>query len=237
MPLVVKCPCGKQYEVGERHQQEQIRCGSCGRTLAVPRETAPEEDDLPLLSAADDELEELEVLEQEVERGGPARLPGLPPVGPRCYLCDGEGKGRTYHFFAGWYEFTQTYGIVTTRYKNLQKYGIYLCQECAQVEWKRIYNIRVILWGGGLFVPLLGLLLVLAGVRDRSLTLLLLIVMAVLFAGLLAGLSHSVWKCLAPPDRDRMERLAIGWARRDEDFAEAGDTFFTSDQFRSLKVN
>ncbi len=235
MPLVVKCPCGKQYEVGERHRQEQIRCGSCGRTLAVPRELAPEDDDAPLLSAGAGPLEELEVLEEEDERGGPARPPD--PLQPRCYLCDGEGKGRTYHFFAGWREFTQTYGIVTTRYKKLQKYGIYLCQECAAAEWQRIFKVRVVLWGGGLFVPLLGLVLVLAGVRDRSLTLFLLIVLAVLFAGLLAGLIHSVLKCLGPPDRDRMERLAIRWARRDEDFAEAGDTFFTSDQFRNLKVN
>jgi len=131
-----------------------------------------------------------------------------------------------------------SYGnVVTTRYKNLQKYGIYLCQECAVAEWKRIYNVRTVLWGGGLFVPLLGVVLVLAGVQDRPLTLLLLIILVVLSIGLIAGLVHSVLKCLAPPDRDRMERLAIRWARRDEDFAEAGDTFFTSDQFRNLKVN
>jgi len=239
MPMIVKCPCGKQYEVGGQHRQEQIRCSSCGRTLAVSRELALEGDAAPLPAADEPPLDDLEVLEQVDERERPVeRRASLPPVGPRCYLCDGEGKGKSYHFFAGWFESTLSYGnVVTTRYKNLQKYEIYLCQECAVAGWKRIYKVRVVLWGGGLFVPLLGVVLVLAGVQDRPLTLLLLIILVVLSIGLIAGLIHSVLKCLAPPDRDRMERLAIRWARRDEDFADAGDVFFTSNQFRNLKLN
>ena len=58
-----------------------------------------------------------------------------------------------------------------------------------------------------------------------------------LLVGLLAGVIYSLWQCIALRlDRDGMERLVIRWACRDEDFAEAGDVFLTTDQFRNLRL-
>src|SRR5262249_16450441 len=95
MPSVVKCPCGKQYELGERHRSEQIQCGSCGRTLAGPGGFEPEEDEEGPLRFEERPAEELDDLEEVEERGLGRQRAGGPLVRPFCYLCDTEGKGKT----------------------------------------------------------------------------------------------------------------------------------------------
>jgi hypothetical protein len=159
---------------------------------------------------------------------------------PACFWCDGPRKCKTYSFYAGFCEGTKETGYFrlegrefTTRYRNVGRYSVFLCRECARVWWLTHYIKIALVWTALLLALLVAGLVFKTSLPPQHRETATLVV--VLGVSVLAVVAIGVCVCmgmLLTPKRETMEQLVIAKARRR--FPEWGDSFFTKDMYQNL---
>jgi hypothetical protein len=177
--------------------------------------------------------------ETEQDEGDLAEGRGKSKKVGTCYVCEEEGKGKAYHFWAGFElsssrktNFMAGTVSVTASYRDLQKYGIFLCRDCAVSLWRKKYLKTALGFAIPMILCIIGSVIVKLKAPEnlgQPMSIVLLIIAGVF--GIFFAMEF--WKVLSPSlYRPSMEYLVIDLVR--PDYADRGDTFFTTDEQKAL---
>jgi hypothetical protein len=156
----------------------------------------------------------------------------------RCHRCDEVAPGKAYRFYYGTrdrerksYNFNTGVMLTTVNYLGMGRHAVFLCRDCATYLWRLKYVVPAFLLflavlavaGLGLFFyvwagPEVGVWGLIGG--------------GVLAALVLVPVGVNLYRAFAEePDRDVMERIAIGLARKEFEAEGLADSFFTSEEY------
>jgi hypothetical protein len=219
-----------------RNAGTRQRCDECGEHLRFP-ELEDNDDNVERLEEVDDDDTTAADLDEEERRQKYAGKPTQSKKKGICLLCENEGKGKFYTFYAAFLEnvdrkhdYWSGQTTVRTTYSGMHKTGVFLCPECALGAWRKKYLLELILWSiPTVFFFFIALVIALTaslpGPRSAV------IPMFLLGCVFLLIMMYPLYRFMVPTlTREIMERICIGLARRN--MPEEGDSFFTNAEFR-----
>jgi hypothetical protein len=159
-----------------------------------------------------------------------------------CHICQAKADGNIYHVWAGFcVNYQRTRQFLSNRvriqaeYRNLKKYSVFVCADCA-AHMRRMHHLfGAIGWGVAVFGCLIGAVVVLTlGLTTKNLLSALGIL--AIFGGLSALLwVPDVWQLISPGLKSpTMDRLVLERTKKFFRLRNRGDSFFTPAGYRVL---